>query len=434
MKTKHLMKASALALSLSLAACGGPNDEPDLQQPGTELKSDLQRISAPDVPGSDLQAQVEANTDFAFGFYRQLLVEAGDDNLFFSPHSIQVALAMTWAGARGQTETDMAAALGFVLPQAQLHPVFNLIDLELIRRGEGAEGADGQGFRLNVLNAIWGQAGYAFLDGFLDVLALNYGAGLRLMDFVADAEGARQAINAWVEEVTEGRIADLIPENAITVYTKMVLVNAIYFNAAWAMPFEPEDTSEGVFHTAGGAQVTVPMMHQSAEFPFYLGEGFVAVELPYDGFELSMWVLLPDAGSFDSFEQGLSAELLNTVRAGRDFGIVDLSMPRWELDGATVSLKKVLAAMGMQIAFSPEADFSGMNPGGGLIIHDVLHQAFVKVNEAGTEAAAATAVIVGDTGLPPEGPTVVLDRPFVYLIQDKPTGQVLFVGRVTDPS
>jgi serpin B len=430
---KRLFPHLALASLFGLAACGGSGPGIDPDPPGTELKSDKQRITAPEVTPAELEAQVAGNTNFALDLYHQIRADS-DGNLFFSPHSIEIALAMTWAGARGQTESDMAAALHFGSAQEGLHPIFNHIDLELNKRGEGAEGADGEGFRLNVVNAIWGQIGYTFLDDFLDVLAENYGAGLRLLDFAADPAGAASEINVWVEALTEGRIADLIPENALSEYTKLVLVNAIYFNAAWQSPFEKEHTADGPFHTADGRTVSVPMMHQEFESPYYLGEGFSAVELPYDGMELSMLVLIPDAGGLTAFEDRLHGALLVQVQAGMDHGIVDLSMPRWELDGETVSLAKILKDLGMQVAFSAAADFSGMNGDGGLMIHDVLHQAFVKVNEAGTEAAAATAVIVGDTSIPPAGPTIVLDRPFIYLIQDKPTGQILFVGRVSDPS
>ncbi len=431
-----LAAGSAALFAFSLLACAGSGDngpDPIVDPPGTELRSDKQRITAPDVDAADLEVQVAGNTAFALDFYNQLRADS-DDNIFFSPHSIEVALAMTWAGAREQTEADMAGALHFELDQDRLHPVFNHIDLELISRGEGAEGADGEGFRLNVINAIWGQTGYTFLDAFLDVLAEHYDAGLRLMDFVADPEGAAEEINAWVAEVTEGRIEDLIPPGAITVYTKLVLVNAIYFNAAWASPFEEEFTSDGPFHTLDGQTVQVPMMHQEFEFPYAEGEGFQAVELPYDGNELSMLILVPDQGTLATFEAGLDAQFLDDLSGSMEYGMVELTMPRWELDGATISLKQMLAAMGMEIAFTPSADFSGMNGTGDLMIHDVLHQAFVKVNEAGTEAAAATAVIVGDVSVPPQGPQITLDRPFIYLIRDIPTGQVLFVGRVVDPS
>jgi len=427
----HSALASTVLLGvLAVAGCGG-NDIPD--PPGTEVRSGLERNNAPDVSPADLETQVAGNTAFALDLYQQVRAQS-DGNLFFSPHSIEVALAMTWAGARNQTETDMASALHFDLPQDALHRVFDYIDLELGKRGEGAEGTDGKGFRLNVVNAIWGQVGYEFLADFLDVLALNYGAGLRLLDFVADAAGATEEINTWVEEATEGRIEDLIPPGALTEYTKLVLVNAIYFNAAWATPFEEESTADGAFHTAGGQTVQVPMMHGQVEAGYWQGDGYEAVELPYDGGELSMVIVAPDEGTLATFEEGFAPAFLDGLAASEQYGLVTLTMPRWELDGETVSLKQVLAALGMEIAFSPAADFTGMHTEGGLMIHDVLHQAFVKVNEAGTEAAAATAVIVGDTSAPPEGPTIVLDRPFIYLIKDLPTGQILFVGRVTNPS
>ncbi len=423
--------STALVAVLSLTSCdsGGGVPEP----PGTEVKSGLERDTTPDVSTAEIESQVAGNTAFALDLYSQVRAET-DGNLFFSPHSIEVALAMTWAGARSQTETDMASALHFELGQDALHAVFNYIDLELDKRGEGAEGADGKGFRLNVVNSIWGQVGYEFLADFLDVLAVNYDAGLRLLDFVADAAGATEEINTWVEDATEGRIEDLIPPGALSEYTKMVLVNAIYFNAAWATPFEEDATTDGAFHTAAGSDVTVPMMHGQIESGYWLGDGYEAVELPYDGQELSMVILAPDEGTLATFEDGLDASFLAALDDTEEFGMVTLSMPRWELDGETVSLKKVLSALGMEIAFTPNADFTGMNANGGLMIHDVLHQAFVKVNEAGTEAAAATAVIVGDASAPPEGPTITLDRPFIYLIKDRPTGQILFVGRVSDPS
>ena len=422
---------AAFAFMLMLPACGGSG--PDTNPPGTELRSEKQRITAPQVDSSDVESQVAGNSAFALDLYHQLRASS-DDNLFFSPHSIEVALAMTWAGARTDTESAMAGALHLDLEQARLHPVFNHLDLELCSRGEGAEGADSEGFRLNVVNAIWGQVGYTFLDGFLDALALHYGAGLWLMDFAADPDGAAETINGWVEEVTEDRIQDLIPPGVIDADTRMVLVNAIYFNAAWASPFEEEDTSDGEFSTLAGGTVTVPMMRQELEYAYAEGEGYQAVEIPYDGEELSMLILVPDLGELDAFEQRLDAAFLADLKGSMLWGVVKLTMPRWELDGETFSLKELLQELGMGVAFTPSADFSGMNGRRDLMIQDVLHQAFIKVNEAGTEAAAATAVIVGETGIPPQGPDINLDRPFIYLIQDRPTGQILFVGRVVDPS
>jgi len=423
--------AAAFVLMLVLPACGGGG--PGTDQPGTELRSEKQRITAPQVDPSDVDSQVAGNTTLALDLYHQLRAR-GDDNLFFSPHSIEVALAMTWAGARTDTESAMASAMHFELGQDRLHPVFNHLDLELCSRGEGAAGTDSEGFRLNVVNAVWGQVGYAFLDGFLDALALHYGAGLWVLDFMADPDGAALKINGWVEEVTEERIQDLIPPGVIDADTRMVLVNAIYFNAAWASPFEEENTSDGEFHTLAGGTVSVPMMHQELEYAYAEGAGYQAVEIPYDGDELSMLILVPDLGTLGEFEQRLDAAFLDELSGSMHWGVVDLTMPRWELDGETFSLKELLAELGMGVAFTPSADFSGMNGRRDLMIQDVLHQAFIKVNEAGTEAAAATAVIVGETGIPPQGPDITLDRPFIYLIKDRPTGQILFVGRLVDPS
>jgi serpin B len=422
---------AALAFMLVLPACGGGGPGPD--QPGTELRSEKQRITVPQVDPADVDSQVAGNTALALDLYHQVRVR-GDGNLFFSPHSIEVALAMTWAGARTDTESAMAGAMHFELGQDRLHPVFNHLDLELVSRGEGAEGTDSEGFRLNVVNAVWGQVGYDFLDGFRDTLARHYGAGLWVLDFMADPDGAALKINGWVEEVTEERIQDLIPPGVITADTRMVLVNAIYFNAAWASPFEEENTSDGEFHTLAGGTVSVPMMQQELEYAYAEGDGYQAVEIPYDGDELSMLILVPDRGTLGEFEQRLDAAFLADLSGSMQWGLVDLTMPRWELDGETFSLKELLAELGMGVAFTPSADFSGMNGRRDLMIQDVLHQAFIKVNEAGTEAAAATAVIVGETGIPPQGPDITLDRPFIYLIKDRPTGQILFVGRLVDPS
>lgn len=432
-RSSRLAAGAAFALMLTLPACGGGGDGSDPDRPGTELRSQKQRITKPEVDPGQVETQVAGNTAFALDLYHQLRARA-DDNLFFSPHSIEVALAMTWAGARTDTESAMAGALHFELGQDRLHPVFNHLDLELVSRGEGAEGTDSEGFRLNVVNAVWGQVGYTFLDGFLDTLALHYGAGLWLLDFMADPDGAALKINGWVEEVTEERIQDLIPPGVITADTRMVLVNAIYFNAAWASPFEEEYTSDGEFNTLAGATVSVPMMRQELEYAYAEGDGYRAVEIPYDGDELSMLILVPDLGTLGQFEQRLDAAFLADLSGSMQWGRVNLTMPRWELDGATFSLKELLADLGMGVAFTPAADFSGMNGSGELMIQDVLHQAFIKVNEAGTEAAAATAVIVGETGIPPQGPDITLDRPFIYLIKDRPTGQILFVGRLVDPT
>jgi len=218
-----------------------------LAQPaaGEVLKSDKERITSPDVSPSEQALLVEGNSAFAFKLYLALKGEEG--NLFYSPYSISLALAMTYAGARGETAQQVAATLQFLLDQERLHPAFNWLDAELASRGEGAAGKDGEGFRLNIVNAIWGQKDYSFLSTFLDVLAENYGAGLRILDFINETEQSRLAINKWVSKQTNKRIPDLIPQGAIDEWTRLVLTNAIYFNAAWAYPFDEEMTADGPF-------------------------------------------------------------------------------------------------------------------------------------------------------------------------------------------
>jgi serpin B len=420
---KALISVLIVLLVLPLIACGQPVG-------GELLMSDKPRETAPDVSEADLALLIEGNSAFAFELYQALREEEG--NLFYSPHSISVALAMTYAGARNETAEQMATTLQFLLEQERLHPAFNWLDAELASRGEGAEGKDGKGFRLNIVNAIWGQKDYSFLSTFLDVLAENYGAGLRILDFITETEKSRLTINQWVSDQTEGRIEDLIPQGAIDALTRLVLTNAIYFNAAWEYPFDEDMTSDGPFFLLDGGQVSVPMMKQTESFGYTEEEGYQAVELQYDGNELSMVILLPESGKFEAFEKTLNAQQVSDIIGGLQPTEVALTMPKFEFD-SEFSLKDTLAGMGMPIAFSSSADFSGITGTPNLSITEVLHKAFVSVDEAGTEAAAATAVIVGETAVPGQPVEVTLDRPFVFLIRDIETGAILFVGRVLNP-
>ncbi len=419
----HVISVFILVVLVGLGACGQAAG-------GDLLQSDEPRDTAPDVSDSDLATLVEGNSDFAFNLYQQLKDEEG--NLFYSPYSISLALAMTYGGARGETETQMADALSFILSQDQLHPAFNALSLELDSRGEGAQGKDSEGFRLNIVNAIWGQLDYEFLSDYLDLLAVNYGAGLRVLDFINAPEESRVTINDWVADQTEGRIEDLIPPGLINAMTRLVLTNAIYFNAAWLNPFEEDMTQDGVFHLLDGSQVTVPMMSQSEHLGYAEGDGYQAVELPYDGEELSMVILLPDSGQFDAFENALTAETVDEIIENLEYQQVDLTMPKFEFD-SSFSLSQALSALGMPVAFTTSADFSGMTGNRDLYIADVVHKAFVSVDEAGTEAAAATAVLMELTAMP-DVVEVSIDRPFIFLIRDIETGAILFVGRTLNPA
>jgi len=414
----------AVALLSGLVACAQPTVS------GEVIKSDKPRTTSPEVNEADLATLASGNSDFAFDL-RQALRE-GDGNLFYSPYSISLALAMTYAGARDETEKQMANTLHFTLPQDRLHPAFNSLDLELAQRGQGARGKDEGGFRLNIVNAIWGQKDYHFLATFLDLLAESYGAGLRILNFANEPEESRVTINEWVSDQTEGRIKDLLPLGSIDSLTRLVLTNAIYFNAAWQYPFNEDATRDGLFHLLDGGEVTVPMMSQKKSLGYAEGDGYQAVELPYDGRELSMVILLPQAGEFETFEKSLDSQRVDAIIKNMESSQVALTMPRFEFE-SSFSLREPLTAMGMPDAFT-NADFSGMTGNRDLFISDVVHKAFVSVDEAGTEAAAATAVIMPTAAPPGVTVEVTVDRPFIFLIRDIETGAILFVGRVVDPS
>ena len=414
----------SIVLLIGLIGCG---EGSNLLQPGI-AQSEKTRDTSPDVPSADLNELVDSNSEFAFDLYQALKEKEG--NLFYSPYSISLALAMAYAGARGETETEMADTLNFTLSQEQLHAAFNYLDQILASRGEGAEGTDSEGFRLNIVNATWGQEDYKFLEEFLDVLAVNYGAGLRLLDFINNPEEARITINEWVEEQTEGRIEDLIPPDAIDSLTRLVLTNAIYFNAAWAYPFSEENTADGTFFTVRD-EVTIPMMKLTEEFRYADGYGFIAVELPYDGNELSMVILVPDAGDFSILEEQINNELIKNILNDMQMKPINLMMPKFEFD-SDFSLVEILRDMGMPSAFG-NADFSGITGGRDLVISDVIHKAFVAVDEAGTEAAAATAVVFRESATIDDPIDVSIDHPFIFIIQDIETDTILFVGRVVNP-
>jgi len=382
-------------------------------------------------PESDITSQVEGNTAFAFDLYQAIRNEEG--NLFYSPYSISTALAMTYAGAHGETAAQMANTLHFILSQKELHPAFKALAQELASRGEGAEGKDGEGFRLNVVNALWGQEGHPFLPEFLDLIAEDYGAGMNLLDFINAPEESRITINNWVSEQTEGKIEDLIPQGVIDALTRLVLTNAVYFNAAWASPFEENATMDGTFYLNDGSEVTVPMMHQTERFKYAKGNGYQAVELPYDGNELSMIILLPDADTLETFEGSLNAGRFDSILEDLSYEQVSLTLPKFNFE-SSFSLSKTLAAMGMPDAFSDAADFSEIDGTQDLSISEVLHKAFIDVDEAGTEAAAATAVVISLTAAPAMPISLTVDHPFLFAIRDIDTGSIPLLGRVMNPS
>jgi serpin B len=401
--------------------------------PGELVRADLARVQSPDVEEDDLETRVAGNNALAFDLYRAVRKEG--ENIFYSPYSIGLTLAMAYAGARGQTEQKMAQTLRYELPQERLHPAFNALEQRLGTRDRVTEEEAAEPrFRLIVANAVWGQSGYSFLEAYLEVLASNYGTGMRLLDFGASPEEARQAINAWVRDRTTGLIEDLIPEGVINTMTRLVLTNAVYFRAPWKHPFDDADSTDGAFHLLGDEEVTALMMEQTEQFDYVDGDGYEAVELPYVGDEVSMVVIAPDREQFDAFETSLDADRVGEIVGNLERTNMTLRMPTFEF-ASDFQLSEMLQAMGMTTAFSQEeADFSGIDGTRQLFIRDVLHKGFVSVDETGTEAAAATAVVIERESLPPAPIEVTIDRPFVFLIHDVETGTILFVGRVLDPT
>jgi serpin B len=439
LRPPFLMAAAVLA---GTSGCGGNPTPATGGSPAPvtieEVRSQKVREAAPVVAAADRQALASESTAFAMALYRQ--VEAANPNLVFSPVSISTALAMAWAGARSETETQMARALRFTLPQERLHPAMNEVTAALDTRGDGTQGADGKPFRLKIVNTTWVQKGFTMQPAFLDVLAASYGAGVHILDFMGATEVSRQAINRWVEQQTEDRIKNLLPEGVIVPDTQLVLTNAVYFNAAWKSPFPASETADGPFTRLDGSTATVPMMHNAARFRAATLPGLVAVALPYEDDRLSMLVVLPDAGKLAEVESALAMagmpgmqgiQGLSGVTAALQETSVLLTMPRFRFE-TPIGLKEALSALGMPIAFTGNADFTGIDARGGLYLHAVLHKAFIAVAEKGTEAAAATAVVVRPTSVP-QGLKVVLDRPFLFFVRDEPTGAILFMGRVSDP-
>ncbi len=426
MKRPLFVSCILVAVFLLLPSCSA------ISAQAQEVHSDAPRQLSPQVADSDLADLVAGNDDFAFALYQQF--SSGDENVFYSPYSISIALAMTYAGAKGQTAEQMAQALHFNLPADRLHPAFNKLALELESRSKSEDPESGQVFQLSVANSLWGQSGARFEQEFLDVLARSYAAGMRLVDYEKNAEAARQKINDWVNQSTNQKIKDIIPEGALDALTRLVLANAVYFMAAWVHPFEPDATQPGTFHLLNDATVDAPMMHEQTGLSFMQGEGYRAVQLPYAGWQVSMLILLPDEGQFGDMEARLDADLVNATVAAMQYGEVILTLPKFKFEWSA-GLVDGLKALGMQDAFDPaSADFSGMDGARDLFIGNILHKAFVAVDEAGTEAAAATVVLM-PASAPSSGPIEFnVDRPFFFLIRDDPTGTILFLGRVTNPA
>ena len=375
----------------------------------------------------DLQKVVADNSAFAFDLYQKLRGKSG--NLFFSPHSISTALAMTYAGARGQTEKEMAQVLHFSLDQDPPHSSFSRLQSYLNTIQKKGH------IKLSTANSLWCQRDYHFLDSFLDLNRKHYGAGLNFVDFAGKTETSRIAINTWVENETQQKIKELIKPGVISPLTTLVLCNAIYFKGHWFRQFDEAGTMEQDFYIAPQKTIKVLMMSQEENFRLKRFDKFSAIELPYEGNDLSMIVFLPkEISGLAEFERNLtydSAKAWIDELIGSYKSRVLVSVPRFKVI-CELELSKILFDMGMHSAFRiANADFSGMTGNKKLFVDKVIHKAFVDVNEEGTEAAAATGVGMRVLSMPP---TFRADHPFVFLIRDTQTGSILFLGKVTDPT
>jgi serpin B len=388
------------------------------------------RITGQPAAEEVLAKLVEGNNQFACDLYRKLCLQRG--NVVFSPYSISTALAMAYAGARGETEQQMAQVLHFELPQEELHAALNTLDLDLQKRTAKAD--------FNIANALWAEKQDQFLPAFTNLLDHNYGAGLRQADFLHNAEQERKNINNWVARQTRGEIADLIASGGVKASTALVLVNAIYFKDDWEHPFHPIPRQS--FLRFDNTYISAEMMAQTEKFRYTEGPGWQAVELPYKHADLAMVVILPEFKEFFNFEKTLDAGQVDTVVGNLEPARVELTMPKFRFKQAT-GLAKTLAEMGMPLVFKEPieakrtaADFSGMDGSKQLFISAVIHQALIDVDEKGTKAAGSTAIFGQPAAIAPQSDETIkmhVDHPFILLIRDTKTGAIIFMGRVMEP-
>ncbi len=388
---------------------------------GLLVKRDLPRAAA--APGDEAAATAAVDA-FGADLFARVIGAAGDANVVFSPASILIALSMASAGARGDTLSQLDQALHVADP-ATIHQSVNALSTALAARTAGS-GDDET--KLEITNSLWAQRDLQFVDAFLDTLAADYGTGVYTVDYKASPEAARAAINAWVDDATHARIPALLAAGAITVATRLTLVNTIYMKARWRAEFDEDATIDSPFTTAAGVVVQAKTMHHTASFGYAAAGGWRAIDLPYLSAGLTMTVIVPD---------GATVPVLADVVGALAPAMVHLGLPRFDF-ATTTALADTLQALGVTAAFDPRrADFSGITTTEPLAISDVVHQANITVDEHGTEAAAATAVIMTGSAAPaPGGEPIefVVDRPFVFVVRDVPTGAVLFLGRVTDPT
>jgi len=394
----------------------------------TEEGSTSQQTVAPQVPLAELRELIAGNTKFAFDLYQALWNKK--DNLFFSPYSLSLGLAMVYAGARGSTEEQMASVLHFTLSQERLHLAFGALHSQLTERGEDLNIKEKEKFQLYPANSLWVERQFELQESFRDLVDLNYHVQVISLDFSNAPEASCKTINTWVSRETKKKIKELFPERSITSLTRLVPANAITFAATWEHQFDEVFTSNDYFHLLNGRRVIVPMMEQITPFPYTETRDVQALELPYVGEQFSMVILLPRPDQFEAFAASLSDYRVAAILGQLSRQIVQVYMPRFEFR-SSFELAGTLKTLGIDDAFIlGEADFTGMADTRELFLDEIYHQTVVSVDEKGTFAVVATAPgLIGASV-----PTVKLDRPFIFLIHDIETNTILFIGQVMDPS
>ena len=369
---------------------------------------------------------VDANNQLAFDIYSEFKEKKG--NIFFSPYSISTALAMTYEGAKGTTAEEMQTVLHIPLTPEIRRPAFASVYNEINKKDKV--------YQLSTANALWGQKDYPFLEEYTNTVERYYGGKITNLDFVTETEESRQTINKWVEDKTNNKIKDLIPSGVLSEMTRLVLTNAIYFKGTWVKQFDKKNTREEDFKTTSGNTIKVPMMsltEKDTKFNYAQTDNLQVLEMPYDGEELSMLVLLPKENNLSTLEESLNPGKISELKSMLKEQQVKVYIPKFKFE-TKYFMADTLKQMGMPLAFSSNADFSGMDNTKNLFIAAVIHQAFVDVNEEGTEAAATAVIDHLESESPQIIPIFRADHPFVFLIQERKTGNILFLGRVSDPT
>ncbi len=410
------------------SACEDLAKEPANETPNINLATTSSKLSrlSPSIEQNSTTALVDGLNTFAFDMYSGLQKEYQGQNIFFSPISISTALAMLYPGARGDTKSEMSTALHFTMPDTELLSTFNVLDASLNQQSEN--------YIFKEVNALWPDATFKIKTDYLDAIMQNFGAGLYPLDFLHHHEESRLTINKWVEENTNRKIVDLLKEGDIIPDTRLVLTNAVYFNAQWVDEFEESSTTKSPFYVKDGSSVTVPMMSQISYFNYGESNDAKIIELLYSDYNTSMLIVMPNEGSWESFTNSFNLSLYNSMIKQMSSKNIELYMPKYKFKTPPYSLKRSLSVLGMKKAFEDSADFKNIADEF-IKVGDVLHKAFISVDEKGTEAAAATAITMIDTAImmPEDVMTLRIERPFILFIRNRVSGQILFMGEILNP-